>query len=54
MKTEPYLDQLPIWPVQGRHILAGFDEHHIVIYQAYNSEIAAYAVGLMFISRSVS
>lgn len=40
----PYLEQLPHWPQTGQHILAQFDEDSIVVYQAYRSSIALYAV----------
>lgn len=42
--TEPYTDQVTVWPVSGRHILAQFDDRTILVYQAYNPAIAAYAV----------
>lgn len=32
------------WPSSGRHILASFDEDTIVVYQAFNDEIADYAI----------
>lgn len=32
------------WPKQGKVILASFDESRIVVYQAFNAEIAAWAV----------
>ncbi|KAH3692479.1 uncharacterized protein LOC127863366 [Dreissena polymorpha] len=32
------------WPRRGRHILAQFDEETIVVYQAFRSDIAEYAV----------
>nr|WP_309689825.1 DUF4291 domain-containing protein [Armatimonas sp.] len=41
---EPYLDQLARWPVEGKLILAQFDEHSVVVYQAFRPEIALYAV----------
>jgi Domain of unknown function (DUF4291) len=44
MKTQPYLEQLAVWPESGRHILARFDEQSVYVYQAYRSEIADYAV----------
>ena len=33
-----------IWPREGKHILAQYDENSIVVYQAYRPEIAEYAV----------
>lgn len=44
MKTQPYLEQLLMWPKSGRHILARFDEQSVYVYQAYRPEIAEYAV----------
>jgi hypothetical protein len=41
--TEPYLEQTRRWPVQGRHILAQFDDHSVVVYQAYRPEIGQFA-----------
>jgi hypothetical protein len=32
------------WPLQGRHVLASFDDDVIVVYQAFNESIAKYAV----------
>jgi hypothetical protein len=44
LRTQPYLEQLPGWPMTGRHILAQFDEDSICVYQAYRPAIADYAV----------
>ena len=41
---EPYLNQLARWPVEGKHLLAQYDEHSVVVYQAFRPEIAAFAV----------
>jgi hypothetical protein len=41
--TEPYPDQAARWPQEGRHILAQFDDHTILVYQAYRPEIGRYA-----------
>lgn len=41
--TEPYPDQVKVWPKQGRHILAQFDADTVVVYQAYNLAIGRYA-----------
>lgn len=32
------------WPKEGRHILAQYDEHSVVVFQAFNHIIADYAV----------
>ena len=41
--TEPYSVQAQIWPTQGRHILAQYDDPTIIVYQAYNPAIGHYA-----------
>lgn len=46
LKTELYLDQIKIWPTEGRHILAQYDDDSIVVYQAFNSNVASYALKL--------
>lgn len=44
-KTQLYLEQEDqIWPQEGRHILAQYDDSSIIVYQAYSPEIATYAV----------
>ena len=43
--TESYMEQsTSVWPAEGRHILAQYDEDSVVVYQAYCPEIAEYAV----------
>jgi hypothetical protein len=42
--TEPYAEQVKVWPREGRHILAQSDTDSIVVYQAYNPAIGRYAV----------
>jgi hypothetical protein len=44
LPVEPYRQQLQRWPASGRHILASYDEHSIVVYQAYAPDIADHAV----------
>lgn len=41
--TEPYLNQVNRWPKNGRHILAQYDDHSIVVYQAYRPAIGNFA-----------
>jgi len=41
---ERYEDQKRLWPQTGRHVVAQFDDESVVVYQAYNSAIAQYAV----------
>lgn len=43
--TESYIEQSnKVWPTRGRHILAQYDDHSVVVYQAFCPEIAEYAV----------
>ncbi|MDZ8138760.1 MAG: DUF4291 domain-containing protein [Nostoc sp. DedQUE04] len=41
--TEPYFTQVSNWPENGRHILAQYDDHSIVVYQAYRLAIGNFA-----------
>ncbi len=44
-RTQSYVVQSErVWPKEGRHILAQYDEESIVVYQAYCPEIAEFAV----------
>lgn len=38
--TKLYQEQVIKWPSSGKHILASYDDHSIVVYQAYNDRIA--------------
>lgn len=40
---EPYQIQNARWPQTGRHILAQFDDHSIIVYQAYRPSIGHFA-----------
>lgn len=42
--TEPYSEQIKVWPKEGRHILAQFDSDTIMVYQAYQPSIGRYVV----------
>jgi hypothetical protein len=33
--TEAYSEQVKLWPKVGQHSLAHFDNHTIIVYQAY-------------------
>lgn len=44
MTSAPYAEQSASWPVEGRHILAQFDDEAIRVYQAYRPAIAEFAV----------
>jgi hypothetical protein len=44
-KTGNYLDQEQcVWPSEGKHILAQYDDDSVVVYQAFCPAIAEYAV----------
>jgi hypothetical protein len=42
--TEPYPEQVKVWPKDGRHVLAQFDAETVVVYQAYHPAIGRHAV----------
>lgn len=44
LSVAAYLEQRERWPQTGRHVLAHYDDETIVVYQAYNPAIAAWAV----------
>ena len=44
MEYERYINQVKVWPKAGRHILAQYDDKSIIVYQAYKSSIADYAI----------
>lgn len=44
ISTEPYSEQVEVWPRAGRHILAHYDDQSIIVYQAYRPSIGRYAV----------
>jgi hypothetical protein len=43
LALESWREQQAHWPVEGRHILAQYDEASVVVYQAYRPEIGRYA-----------
>eukprot|EP01108_Squamamoeba_japonica_P008100 TRINITY_DN7052_c0_g1_i1.p1 TRINITY_DN7052_c0_g1~~TRINITY_DN7052_c0_g1_i1.p1 ORF type:complete len:239 (+),score=23.35 TRINITY_DN7052_c0_g1_i1:56-772(+) len=43
LPTAPYLDQKKTWPKSGKHVMAQAADEYIVVYQAFNDEIGAYA-----------
>ncbi len=43
IQTEPHLAQTQLWPCQGRHILAQFDDNSVVVYQAYRPAVGHFA-----------
>jgi Domain of unknown function (DUF4291) len=44
LETERWETQQPVWPQRGHHLLAHYDDTTIIVYQAYRSAIAEYAV----------
>jgi hypothetical protein len=40
---EPYSEQVEIWPKEGRHILAQYDDDTLIVYQAYRPSAGHYA-----------
>ncbi len=40
LKLASYVSQVEAWPKSGKHILSQFDNETIIVYQAYNPEIA--------------
>lgn len=43
LHVESYREQSCLWPSEGRHILAQFDDATVVVYQAYRAEIGLLA-----------
>lgn len=44
-QVQSYTEQRDtVWPKEGQHILAQYDDDSVVVYQAYRPEIADYAV----------
>lgn len=41
--TESYSEQVNVWPKEGRHILAQYDDNTVIVYQAYRRSIGLYA-----------
>ena len=41
--TELYTEQVKVWPNDGRHILAQFDDDTVIVYQAYRLAIGRFA-----------
>lgn len=42
--TEPYSEQVKVWPREGRHILAQYDDETVIVYQAYRLATGRYAI----------
>lgn len=44
LETKAYQEQRREWPAEGRHVLAHYDAHTVVVYQAYRPSIAEFAI----------
>jgi hypothetical protein len=44
MQYVRYIEQIHKWPNSGKHILANYDSESISVYQAYNPNVAEYAI----------
>lgn len=44
LTTELYTEQAKRWPLEGRHILAHYDEQSIIVYQAYRPSIGRFTI----------
>jgi len=44
MKLKKYKEQIEEWPTEGYHIMAQYNENHIIVYQSYRPEIGNFAV----------
>ena len=42
--VEPYSEQIKVWPKEGHHILAQYDDDTIIVYQAYRPSIGQFVV----------
>lgn len=51
---ECYLTQCQRWPQSGRHLLAQYDEHSIIVYQAYRPTIGHFAAQHGYFSEAFS
>ncbi len=43
LNTTRYSEQVASWPVEGRHILAQYDDESVIVYQAYRPSIGRFA-----------
>lgn len=48
LRIKKYIDQVEIWPKQGKHILAQHSDEYILVYQAYKKSISNFAVEHQF------
>jgi hypothetical protein len=44
LPVETYLTQRARWPQDGEHILAHYDDHSVIVYQAYRPAIGRFAI----------
>lgn len=48
LRIRKYTDQAEIWPKQGKHILAQYNNDSVVVYQAYRKSIGRFAAENQF------
>lgn len=48
LNIKAYEEQLSLWPKNGQHIMAQYDENKIIVYQAYRPEIGLFAAENQF------
>ncbi|MDQ1098233.1 MULTISPECIES: DUF4291 domain-containing protein [Chryseobacterium] len=44
LKLKNYKEQLQVWPQEGYHLMAQYDDEKIIVYQSYRKEISEFAV----------
>lgn len=44
ISVQEFMEQASLWPNEGCHILANYDDSSIIVYQAYRPEIAEYVI----------
>ncbi len=54
LKLEKYKEQLKLWPQEGHHIMAQYDDDKIIVYQSYRKEIGEFAVKNQYLGGAFS
>jgi hypothetical protein len=54
LNTKPYIEQIDVWPKNGHHIMAQYDDNKIVVYQSYRPEIGNFAAQNQFFGGAFS
>lgn len=44
LKTKSYIEQNEVWPDNGHHIMAQYDDNKVIVYQSYRPSIGSFAV----------